>query len=641
MAAAVIAISNLSKSFGPQALFEDVTLQLNAGSRYGLVGANGSGKTTFLKILSGTEPASGGEVTFAKHARIGILRQDRFESDEQIILDVAMMGDELVHRALAEQQAHAVDAVPDPERIAEIDEILRAHDGYTLEARAAQVLMGLGIPEAAIRQPLYTLSGGYKLRVLLAQVLVSRPDAVLLDEPTNHLDILSIRWLERFLSSYRGCAVVISHDQRFLNNIATHILDVDYGTVIEYPGNYQAFHDSKLATRERKEGEIARVEKIIAHKKAFVERFKAKASKARQAQSRLKQLEKIEVETLAASSRRYPKLRFEIARPSGKDVLAIEGISKAYGEKRVLSDVSLTVRRGERVAVIGANGLGKSTLLKIITDNLASDGGRVAWGHEAQVGYFAQDHKEQLTNPNQTALDYLWDICPQEGTSTVRGVLGRLLFSGPDVDKPVSALSGGEATRLIFSRLMVQKPNVLVLDEPSNHLDLESIEALVEALEEYKGTLIFVSHDRWFVDKLATRVIEIRPDGLNDFAGTFREYLERQGDDHLDAEQVALAARARKSEAPKPAAAASAPRTNRQRSLPKKRDEVLERIAQVETRLAEINTAYCAPGFFERTPKGEVDRLQQERAGHEAQLAALTAEWEALETEIAALAPES
>ncbi len=641
MAAAVIAISNLSKSFGPQALFEDVTLQLNAGSRYGLVGANGSGKTTFLKILSGTEPASGGEVTFAKHARIGILRQDRFESDEQIILDVAMMGDELVHRALAEQQAHAVDAVPDPERIAEIDEILRAHDGYTLEARAAQVLMGLGIPEAAIRQPLYTLSGGYKLRVLLAQVLVSRPDAVLLDEPTNHLDILSIRWLERFLSSYRGCAVVISHDQRFLNNIATHILDVDYGTVIEYPGNYQAFHDSKLATRERKEGEIARVEKIIAHKKAFVERFKAKASKARQAQSRLKQLEKIEVETLAASSRRYPKLRFEIARPSGKDVLAIEGISKAYGEKRVLSDVSLTVRRGERVAVIGANGLGKSTLLKIITDNLASDGGRVAWGHEAQVGYFAQDHKEQLTNPNQTALDYLWDICPQEGTSTVRGVLGRLLFSGPDVDKPVSALSGGEATRLIFSRLMVQKPNVLVLDEPSNHLDLESIEALVEALEEYKGTLIFVSHDRWFVDKLATRVIEIRPDGLNDFAGTFREYLERQGDDHLDAEQVALAARARKSEAPKPAAAASAPRTNRQRSLPKKRDEVLERIAQVETRLAEINTAYCAPGFFERTPKGEVDRLQQERAGHEAQLAALTAEWEALETEIAALAPET
>ena len=633
MPAAVIAISNLSKSFGPQALFDDVTLQLNAGCRYGLVGANGSGKTTFLKILSGSEAASGGEVTFAKNARLGVLRQDRFESDEQLILDVAMMGDELVHRALKEQ-----DAEPSPERIAEIDELLRAHDGYTLEARAAQVLMGLGIPEASIRQPLRTLSGGYKLRVLLAQVLVSRPDIVLLDEPTNHLDILSIRWLERFLNGYRGCAVVISHDQRFMDNIATHILDVDYGTIIEYPGNYSAFHQMKVETRERKESEIARVEKILAHKKAFVERFRAKASKARQAQSRLKQIEKIEVETLPTSSRRYPKLRFEIARPSGRDVLVLDGVSKSYGENSVLSGVSLTIRRGERVAVIGANGLGKSTLLKIVTGNLERDAGRVDWGHEAQVGYFAQDHKEQLTNPTQTALDYLWDICPEEGTSFVRGILGRLLFSGPDVEKPVSALSGGEATRLIFSRLMVQKPNVLVLDEPSNHLDLESIEALVEALESYQGTLIFVSHDRWFVDRLATRVIEIRAEGLNDFAGTYQEYLERQGDDHLDAEQVALAARTRKSKEPQATAAApSNARTNRQRSLPKRRDEVLDKIGLVEARLGEINAAYCAPGFFESTPRDEIERHQAERTRLEADLAALTAEREALETELAAL----
>jgi len=633
----VIAISNLSKSFGPQALFEDVTLQLNAGSRYGLVGANGSGKTTLLKILSGTEPASGGEVAFAKNARIGVLRQDRFESDEQIILDVAMMGDELVYRALKEQDAHSADVHPDPERVAEIDELLRAHDGYTLEARAAQVLMGLGIPEKSIRQPLYTLSGGYKLRVLLAQVLVGRPDAVLLDEPTNHLDILSIRWLERFLNAYEGCAVVISHDQRFLDNIATHILDVDYGTVIEYPGNYQTFHEMKAATRERKEGEIARVEKIIAHKKAFVERFRAKATKARQAQSRLKQLEKIEVETLPTSSRRYPKLRFEIARPSGKDVLVLEDIAKAYGENRVLSGVSLTIRRGERVAVIGANGLGKSTLLKIVTGNLGRDSGSVAWGHEAQVGYFAQDHKEQLTNPTQTALDYLWDICPEQGTSFVRGMLGRLLFSGPDVEKPVAALSGGEATRLIFSRLMVQKPNVLVLDEPSNHLDLESIEALVEALEEYEGTLIFVSHDRWFVDKLATRVIELRTDGLNDFAGTYQEYLERQGDDHLDADRAVLAAKTKKGEPEKAPMAKSSSRTNRQRALPKKRDEVIDKIGLVEARLAEIDGSYATPGFFERTPLAEVELLRQERARLEGDLVALTAEWEALETELAAL----
>ncbi len=317
----MIGISNLSKGFGAQTLFDDVTLQLDAGKRYGLVGANGSGKTTFLKILSGSEPASGGEVKFQKRARIGVLRQDRFESDDQIILDVAMMGDELVHRALAEQDALSSEEEPSPERIAEIDEILRAHDGYTFESRAAQVLMGLGIAESSIRRPLSTLSGGYKLRVLLAQVLVGRPDAILLDEPTNHLDILSIRWLERFLNAYRGCAVVISHDQRFLNTIATHILDVDYATIIEYPGNYAAFHELKLATRERKEAEIARVEKIIAEKKAFVERFRAKASKARQAQSRVKQIEKIEVEKLAPSSRRYPKFRFDMVRPSGKDVL--------------------------------------------------------------------------------------------------------------------------------------------------------------------------------------------------------------------------------------------------------------------------------------------------------------------------------
>jgi ATPase subunit of ABC transporter with duplicated ATPase domains len=636
----VLSISDLQKSFGAQVLFEDVMLELYAGNRYGLVGANGSGKTTFLKILIGSEPSSGGEVTFAKNARVGVLRQDRFESDDQIILDVAMMGDELVHRALAEQNALSADDQPDPERIAEIDEILRAHEGYTLESRAAQVLVGLGIPENTIRMPLRTLSGGYKLRVLLAQVLVGRPDILLLDEPTNHLDILSIRWLERFLRSFRGSAVVISHDQRFLNAIATHILDVDYGTILEYPGNYEAFHQLKVATRERKEAQIERVQKIIAEKKAFVERFRAKATKARQAQSRVKQIEKIQVETLATSSRRFPKLKFEIARPSGKEVLELENVAKSYGEKRVLSDVSLTIRRGERVAVIGANGLGKSTLLKIITGNLEHDSGKVEWGHECHVGYFAQDHRDLLTNPEQTALDYLWDICPQEGTSFVRGTLGRLLFSGPDVEKRIESLSGGESTRLVFSRLMVQKPNVLVLDEPTNHLDLESIEALVDALEAYQGTLVFVSHDRWFVDRVATRVIEITTDGMNDFAGSYAEFLERFGDDHLDADQVELRAKAIKAAnaKPKPILGKPSGLTNRQRELPKRRDDVLARISVVETRLGEINVTYCSEGFFDKTPPDEIERLQKERSSLESELEERTAEWESLELEIAALA---
>jgi ATPase subunit of ABC transporter with duplicated ATPase domains len=626
----LIGINRLGKAFGQDTLFEDVTLQLDAGSRYGLVGANGSGKTTFLKILTGDEPASSGEVTFPKHARIGVLRQDRFESDDQIILDVAMMGDEVVHRALAEQMAS-----PDADRIAEIDELLRAHDGYTLESRAARALVGLGIPERSLRQPLRTLSGGYKLRVLLAQVLVSRPDAILLDEPTNHLDILSIRWLERFLNAYRGCALVISHDQRFLNNVATQILDVDYGTIIQYPGNYADFQRQKVATRERKEGEIARVEKTIAEKNAFVERFRAKATKARQAQSRLKQIEKLEVETLPQSSRRYPKFRFGIQRPSGKDALELEAVSKAYGSNQVLDQVSLRVRRGERIAVIGANGLGKSTLLKIITGNLAHDSGKVAWGHETQVGYFAQDHKEQLTDPGKTALDYLWDICPQQGTSFVRGLLGRLLFSGADVDKRVGSLSGGEATRLVFSRLMVQEPNVLVLDEPTNHLDLEAIEALVSALGSYQGTLIFVSHDRWFVNELATRVIEILPDGIRDFAGNYREYLERQGDDHLDVDQVELRARQDRKAKPKPLAPKSRSRDGKQGSLSKQRDLVLERVSQIESELARITARYCEPGYFERTPLPECERHKREQAALEQKLAGLMQEWESLEAEIA------
>ena len=577
----MIGIANLSKGYGPQTLFENVSLQLNAGSRYGLVGANGSGKTTLLEILAGDEQANSGEVAMPKHARVGVLRQDRFESDDQLILDVAVMGDEVVYQALKEQDELAGQDNPDPMRIGEVDDTLNAHDGYSLEARAAQVLMGLGIAEAQLRQPLRTLSGGYKLRVLLAQVLVSRSDALLLDEPTNHLDILSIAWLERFLASYKGCVVVISHDHRFLNSVASHILDVDYGTVTPYTGNYAAFLAQKVATRDRKETEIAKVEKAIAEKKAFVDRFRAKATKARQAQSRVKQIEKMDIQRLAPSSRRYPKFRFSILRPSGRDVLAVEGVSKAYGDNRVLDGISLTVRRGERVAVIGANGLGKSTLLKIATGQLAADDGASSWGHEAQVGYFAQDPQELLPAPKQTVLNYLWDACPQEGTGYVRGVLGRLLFSRDEVDKKIESLSGGEATRLIFSRLTVQKPNVLVLDEPTNHLDLEAIEALVDALEEYEGTLIFVSHDRWFVSRLATRIVEVRKDGLNDFVGSYQEYLERAGDDHLDAEEVRRQAKPKrkpkhqpkKKHEPKPASQSggSEPKARRARKVGRRR----------------------------------------------------------------------
>ena len=396
---------------------------------------------------------------------------------------------------------------------------------------------------AVHRQPLSTLSGGFKLRVLLAQVLIGGPDVLFLDEPTNHLDILSIRWLEKFLAAHRGVALVISHDQRFLDNVATHILDVDYGTILPYTGNYAAFLQQKAAIRTQKEGEIERAEKEIAHKRAFVERFGAKATKAKQAQSRLKQIERIEVEELKESSRRSPLFRFAPERPSGKDVLEVSALSKAYGANQVLRDMSFVVRRGEKVALIGPNGLGKSTLLKIVTGNVDADGGGVKLGHEVRIGYFAQDHHDVLKDEERTPLDYIWEVCPGEGTAFVRGQLGRVLFSGDDAQKPIGSLSGGEAARLIFCRLIVERPNFLILDEPTNHLDLEAIQALADGLRDYEGTLLFVSHDRWLVSTLATRIIELTPTGPRDFPGTFAEYLARSGDDHLDAEAV-LGARA-------------------------------------------------------------------------------------------------
>ncbi|MCW3030303.1 MAG: ATPase component of transporter, partial [Solirubrobacterales bacterium] len=527
----------------------------------------------------------------------------------------------------------------DPSRLADLEDTLAHFDGYTLEARATTVLEGLGIPIALHRQPLSTLSGGFKLRVLLAQVLVGGPDALLLDEPTNHLDILSIRWLEKFLAAYRGVALVISHDQRFLDNVATHILDVDYETILPYTGNYSAFLQQKEAIRTQKEGEIERAEKIIAHKRAFVERFGAKATTAKQAQSRLKQIERIEVEELKQSSRRSPLFRFAPERPSGKEVLEVSGLSKAYGDNQVLRDLSFVVRRGEKVAVIGPNGLGKSTLLKIVTDHVAPDRGTVKLGHEVRVGYFAQDHHEVLQNAQMTPLDYLWGACPAEGTAYVRGQLGRVLFSGDDVVKPIGSLSGGEAARLIFGRLIVERPNLLILDEPTNHLDLEAIQSLADGLRAYEGTLLFVSHDRWFVSELATRIIELTPTGPRDFPGTFAEYLQRSGDDHLDAEAVLKRAPkvGKEKSADKGASWEEQKRErNRIAALPAKRDKLLRAIEVAESRKKAIAALYEDPAFYQRTPHDEIDRLVQESAALDREIEALLAEWEAIEAEIAA-----
>ena len=643
---AMISVSNLGKSFGQQTLFKNASFQFNPGNRYGLVGANGSGKSTFLKILAGKEMPSEGTLNMPKKLRLGVLEQDHFKYESFAILDVVMMGHQDLWKAMQEKEEllSKADQSFDGERYAELEDLILRHDGYTLESRAGEILEGLGIPTATHRLPLSSLSGGFKLRVLLAQVLASEPDCLLLDEPTNHLDILSIRWLEKFLVDFLGLAIVISHDHRFLDNVCNYIVDVDYETMLVYPGNYQDFLDAKVEERDRKEAEIDKQEKKIAEQKAFIERFKAKATKARQASSKAKMIERMVVVKLAPSSRRYPIFQLKQKRPSGKTVVEIEKLGKSYGEKRVLNNVSLTVDRGDKIAIIGPNGIGKSTLLKILMGEVTADTGTVKWGYETHPGYFAQDHKELFEGKKSTLESWLWDFCPGEQIGFVRGKLGLVLFSGDEADKKVGSLSGGESARLVFAKLGIQKPNVLLLDEPTNHLDLEAIEALVEGLQKYDGTLLLVSHDRWFVSQLADRILEIGPKGINDFRGTYEEYVERCGDDHLDAEKAIL--RAKKDKPKAPAASGSDapvdPQAERQKKkrrgeLEKQRDNFTAEIEKAEKRINEINELFCNPSFFDKTPAGDVKKLENEQKQLNTKIEQLMADWEKAEAELAEL----
>jgi ATPase subunit of ABC transporter with duplicated ATPase domains len=637
----MIVITGLAKSYGSQTLFAAVDLQLGPGRRYGLVGANGSGKSTLLRILTGDEEPSEGAVAIPKRLRLGTLSQDHFRYEDTAILEVVMMGHRELWSAIAEKERilEAAGEHFDGDRYAEVEDVILSLDGYGFEARAGEILEGLGIPSAVHRRPLSTLSGGFKLRVLLAQVLASDPGALLLDEPTNHLDIVSIRWLEKFLVSYAGCALVISHDHRFLDNVCSHILDIDYETVTLYTGNYSEFTAAKRSERERKEIEIERQEKKIAEHQAFADRFRAKATKARQAQSKLKMMDRIVIEPLPRSSRRYPVFRFSQVRPSGKEVLKVEGLAKAYGDNRVLEGVNLNVRRGDRIAVIGPNGIGKSTLLKIAVGELEADAGRVRWGHEARTGYFAQDHRKAFEGIDATVESWLSAFCVGESVGAVRNRLAQVLFSGDEAAKKLASLSGGEAARLIFARLAVERPNVLILDEPTNHLDLEAIEALVAGLRAYDGTLIFVSHDRWFVSQLASRVFEITERGVTDYPGTYEEYLASCGDDHLDAETALLRAkRDRRARVGRDSTAAAPragkPDAKRLKELELRREVVTLAIAKAEGRIADIDASFCEPGFYETTESSRVRAMQQERERLSAELEKLLGEWEAIEGQL-------
>jgi len=483
--------------------------------------------------------------------------------------------------------------------------------------------------------------------VLLAQALAGQPDILLLDEPTNHLDILSIRWLEKFLREFAGPVVVISHDHRFLDNVSTQILDVDYATVTLYKGNYTAFLDLKLSERSRREQEIATREREIAQHQKFVDRFRAKASKARQAQSKLRLIEKKadSLEELAPSSRRHPTFRFETVRPSGREVLTVRGVQKAYDDKQVLHGVDIDVVRGDRLAIMGPNGIGKSTLLKIIMGETDPDTGSVEWGYETHPGYFAQDHHESFEGMEQTAEEWITHSGKGHTRGFARAQMGLVLFSGDDAEKRLKALSGGEAARLVFCRIGMEKPNVLVLDEPTNHLDLEAIESLVAGLQAYTGTLILVSHDRWFVSKLANRIIEITPTDIRDYRGTYEEYVHFCGDDHLDADTVVLKARKEnkkkktKGERKKGAAEATdgADQRRRVRELKARRDSVTAQVEAADQRVAEIEAKFANPEFYETSDPQAVRALEQERTTARTDVTALMKDWETIEQELEAL----
>lgn len=519
--------------FGSKPLFENISVKFGGGNRYGLIGANGSGKSTFMKILGGDLVPTAGNVFLDPNERLGKLKQDQFAYEEFSVIDTVIMG----HAELwaIKEERDRIYNLPemsekDGLKVADLEVQYGEMDGYTAESRAGELLLGVGIPVEQHYGPMSEVAPGWKLRVLLAQALFADPDILLLDEPTNNLDIDTIRWLEQTLNERNSTMIIISHDRHFLNMVCTHMADLDYGELRVYPGNYDDYMTASTQARERLLADNAKKKAQINELQSFVSRFSANASKSRQATSRAKQIDKIQLEEVKASSRQNPFIRFEQEKKLFRNALEVENLSKGYdGNPPLFKNLNLMLEVGEKVAVLGTNGVGKTTLLKTLIEELAPDTGRLKWSENSQIGYYAQDHATDF-EIDMTVFDWmsLW-MQPNDDEQSVRSVLGRLLFSQDDIKKSVKVLSGGEKGRMLFGKLMMTRPNILIMDEPTNHLDMESIESLNMALELYKGTLIFVSHDREFVSSLATRIIEITPEKVTDFSGNYEDYLRSQG----------------------------------------------------------------------------------------------------------------
>jgi ATPase subunit of ABC transporter with duplicated ATPase domains len=537
----MLSVSNVSMRYGAKILFEEVSTAFTPGKRYGLTGPNGSGKSTFMKLLSGElEPQKG---TVVRPRKLGVLRQDQFAFDPQGVIDTVIMGNKRLWAALQERDAiYAKHDMTDADgmKLGELEGIVGEEDGYTAESDAAILLQGLDISDELHGRKMGELQGGQKVRVLLAQALFGHPQALLLDEPTNHLDLDSIHWLQGFLNAYDGVVIAISHDRHFLNSICTHIADIDYETIIPYTGTYDDMVVAKTQVRSQIESQNAQREKKIAQLNEFIARFSA-GTRSSQVQSRRKEVERLQVTELARSNIQRPYIKFEQKRPSGKHILELEGLRKSYADKEVIRSFTASVIRGEKIALMGRNGAGKTTLLNALLANSPTtpeaelrktsgyggafiDGGKVIWGHEASVGYFAQDHRA-LIETGTTALEWLHQWDPSASNEELRGILGQMLFAREEATKSTNVLSGGEAARLLFCKLMLQKPNVLVFDEPTNHLDLESINALNIALQRFHATVLLVTHDHDLIDEVATRIWHFESDHkITDFKGSYEDY---------------------------------------------------------------------------------------------------------------------
>jgi ATPase subunit of ABC transporter with duplicated ATPase domains len=541
----MLVASNVTIQFGAKPLFENVSVKFGEGNRYGLIGANGTGKTTFMKILAGVLESSAGNVSLDPGERMAYLKQDQFGYENVRVLDVVMMGHAEMWACMSERDA--IYANPDASeddymRAAELESHFAEYDGYTAESRAGELLLGAGIPIEKHNGPMSEVAPGWKLRVLLVQALFANPDILLLDEPTNNLDINTIRWLEDILNERESTMIIISHDRHFLNQVCTHMADLDYGTIKVYGGNYDDFMEASTVARERQVSANAKAKERVADLQGFVRRFSANKSKARQATSRLKLIEKIKPEDIKPSSRQYPWIRFDFDDKEKLHRLAceIENLGFGYEPKvPIIKSLSMSIEAGDKVAIIGENGVGKTTLLRLLAGEklggLTPLGGHVKWAEKARPGVFAQDHAADFA-ANTPLTEWIVQWVREGGydggdvETLVRGTLGRLLFSGDEAKKPVNVISGGEQGRMLFGKLMLLRNNVLLMDEPTNHLDMESIESLNSALEKYTGTLIFVSHDREFVSSLATRIIDIKPDrSIVDYRGSYEEYLSSQG----------------------------------------------------------------------------------------------------------------